>query len=176
LYVMLVSVLYLKLLSLHHTRGQWRDTIPPIADVLTFRFLTADFVGETMLHCHFLRHEDLGMMDSYVVTDAATYTAIMTNGPTATPTAAPSTTTPTVTATRPTAVPSLRPTSVPSRNPTVGPSSSPTPAPTSPTAEPTVAPTLAPSQHVAPVSQSGLITGFAVAGAFVITAGTCWGG
>lgn len=69
-------------------RGQWRDTIPPIADVLTFRFPAADFVGETMLHCHFLRHEDLGMMDSYLVTDYASYLAGQ-PAPSAEPTEAP---------------------------------------------------------------------------------------
>lgn len=41
--------------------GQWRDTIPPVADKVVFRFYAADFIGETVLHCHFQRHEDLGL-------------------------------------------------------------------------------------------------------------------
>jgi hypothetical protein len=64
--------------------------VPPIADVLTFRFHAADFVGETMLHCHFVRHEDLGMMDSYLVTDYESYLAAQPADPTLEPTKAPS--------------------------------------------------------------------------------------
>ena len=33
--------------------GQWRDTIPPVANHVKFRFIAADFPGETVLHCHF---------------------------------------------------------------------------------------------------------------------------
>ena len=68
-------------------RGQWRDTVPPVAEKLTFRFTAADFKGETILHCHFLRHEDLGMMDSYLVTD---YESYVQTAPTVEPTASPS--------------------------------------------------------------------------------------
>lgn len=103
--------------------GQWRDTIPPVADKLTIRFMAADFVGETIMHCHFQRHEDLGMMDSYLVTDKATYDSVYTKAPTVAPTtAAPTSSAPTPAPT--TAAPT---------------SSAPTPAPT------TVSPTLAPS-------------------------------
>ena len=71
-------------------RGQWRDTVPPIAEVRTFRFIAADYPGETVLHCHFQRHEDLGMMDSYLVTDPASYSLINTAAPSAAPSPAPS--------------------------------------------------------------------------------------
>lgn len=33
--------------------GQWRDTIPPVANHVKLRFIAADFPGETVLHCHF---------------------------------------------------------------------------------------------------------------------------
>lgn len=59
--------------DLYFRRGQWRDTIPPVADALTFRFIAADFEGETVLHCHFQRHEDLGMMDSFLVVNKSIY-------------------------------------------------------------------------------------------------------
>lgn len=53
--------------------GQWRDTIPPIADSVKFRFRAANFPGETVMHCHFQRHEDLGMMDTYLVMNETAY-------------------------------------------------------------------------------------------------------
>ena len=49
--------------------GDWRDTIPALDGMMTIRFKAAAFPGETMLHCHFLRHEDLGMMSSFYVCD-----------------------------------------------------------------------------------------------------------
>ena len=53
--------------------GQWRDTIPPVADEVTFRFIAADFTGETVAHCHFQRHEDLGMMDTFLIVNKTEY-------------------------------------------------------------------------------------------------------
>ena len=53
--------------------GQWRDTIPPVADQLVFRFRAANITGEHILHCHFQRHEDLGMMDSFLVMNESGY-------------------------------------------------------------------------------------------------------
>lgn len=49
--------------------GEWRDIFPTFEGRITVRFRATDFPGETMLHCHFLRHEDLGMMDSILVMD-----------------------------------------------------------------------------------------------------------
>jgi FtsP/CotA-like multicopper oxidase with cupredoxin domain len=57
----------------YYRRGQWRDTIPPIADAVKFRFRAADYEGETVMHCHFQRHEDLGMMDTYLVMNETAY-------------------------------------------------------------------------------------------------------
>jgi FtsP/CotA-like multicopper oxidase with cupredoxin domain len=57
----------------YYRRGQWRDTIPPIADSVRFRFRAADYEGETVMHCHFQRHEDLGMMDTYLVMNESAY-------------------------------------------------------------------------------------------------------
>jgi hypothetical protein len=92
--------------------GQWRDTLPPVADMLTFRFVAADFTGETVLHCHFQRHEDLGMMDTYLVMDKDEYLAyfVPTTAPTARPSEAPS------------AAPSRVPSAEPSAHPTAMPS------------------------------------------------------
>ena len=53
--------------------GQWRDTIPPVADEVVFRFRAANITGEHVLHCHFQRHEDLGMMDTYLVMNSSAY-------------------------------------------------------------------------------------------------------
>lgn len=41
------------------TIGEWRDVVPTFEGKLTVRFRATDFPGETVLHCHFLRHEDL---------------------------------------------------------------------------------------------------------------------
>src|SRR5690606_28115821 len=48
---------------------EWRDTVPALDGELVIRFRASDFPGETILHCHFLRHEDLGMMSSFYVCD-----------------------------------------------------------------------------------------------------------
>eukprot|EP00058_Branchiostoma_floridae_P023207 XP_002608697.1 hypothetical protein BRAFLDRAFT_73918 [Branchiostoma floridae] len=43
--------------------GQWRDTIlvPPLASI-TIRFMAHEYNGTCVIHCHFLNHEDKGMM------------------------------------------------------------------------------------------------------------------
>ncbi|XP_077868217.1 laccase-like [Saccoglossus kowalevskii] len=41
--------------------GEWRDTLAA-RNVTTIRFRTDTFPGVVVLHCHYLRHEDLGMM------------------------------------------------------------------------------------------------------------------
>lgn len=76
--------------------GQWRDVIPPVADELVVRFTVSKYTGEAMLHCHFQRHEDLGMMDSYLIVSKEDYdkkvytspyeTSATTYSPTSTPT------------------------------------------------------------------------------------------
>ncbi|MCC7023654.1 MAG: multicopper oxidase domain-containing protein [Thermomicrobiales bacterium] len=41
----------------------WRDTaIVPRHGSLTFRTRYRDFTGQTVLHCHMMNHEELGMM------------------------------------------------------------------------------------------------------------------
>ena len=41
----------------------WRDTvIVPREGSLTFRSRFLDFTGKTVLHCHMMNHEELGMM------------------------------------------------------------------------------------------------------------------
>ena len=49
--------------------GDWRDTLPAFPGRLTVRFRPTDFDGEAVLHCHHLRHEDLGMMDTVLLRD-----------------------------------------------------------------------------------------------------------
>jgi hypothetical protein len=51
--------------------GDWRDTWPALAGINTVRLMPADFTGEVMIHCHFLKHEDMGMMASIGVMGTA---------------------------------------------------------------------------------------------------------
>ena len=45
------------------TEPLWRDTvIVPHNGRLTFRSRFLDFTGKTVLHCHMMNHEELGMM------------------------------------------------------------------------------------------------------------------
>lgn len=44
-------------------RPVWRDTvIVPREGSVTFRSRFLDFAGKTVLHCHMMNHEELGMM------------------------------------------------------------------------------------------------------------------
>ena len=47
--------------------GDWRDTIPSLAGPTRFRHALDGHGGNVMVHCHFLWHEDQGMMDRYYV-------------------------------------------------------------------------------------------------------------
>ena len=41
----------------------WRDTVVvPREGSVTFRSRFLDFTGKTVLHCHMMNHEELGMM------------------------------------------------------------------------------------------------------------------
>jgi len=51
------------------TVGEWRDTLPSLDGELVVRFAASHFAGETVIHCHVLRHEDIGMMSSFYVCD-----------------------------------------------------------------------------------------------------------
>lgn len=68
--------------------GQWRDTLPPVAGFVTFRFRVAKYTGENVYKCNFLRHQDLGMMDSFLVVDYSTFQQL-TTAPTLAPTLTP---------------------------------------------------------------------------------------
>ena len=59
--------------------GDWRDTVPALAGHTVAKTAFRDYAGETVLHCHFLKHEDMGMMDTIYVSPQ----------PTAAPTAFP---------------------------------------------------------------------------------------
>ena len=43
--------------------GDWRDTIPALSGTTQVRYALDRYGGFIMLHCHFLYHEDHGMMD-----------------------------------------------------------------------------------------------------------------
>ena len=53
----------------HLTLGEWRDTLPTLDGELVVRFAASRHVGEQVMHCHVLRHEDRGMMSSLYVCD-----------------------------------------------------------------------------------------------------------
>lgn len=43
--------------------GDWRDTMPALTGAAKVRYVLDGYGGNIMVHCHFLYHEDLGMMD-----------------------------------------------------------------------------------------------------------------
>ena len=43
--------------------GDWRDTIGAFAGTTRVRYVLDKYGGNIMVHCHFLMHEDVGMMD-----------------------------------------------------------------------------------------------------------------
>ena len=93
--------------------GDWRDTWPSLPGVSKVRMVFSNYTGEYVTHCHFLKHEDLGMMATFLVTS---------NAPTFVPTEKPSGSSPV----KPTVVPTKSPTFVPSRKPSIKPTNKPT--------------------------------------------------
>lgn len=54
-----------------HTSGEWRDTaFVPARGNLTVRWQAQHFTGKSMVHCHILQHEDLGMTWRIDILDA----------------------------------------------------------------------------------------------------------
>ncbi|TPX31479.1 hypothetical protein SmJEL517_g05185 [Synchytrium microbalum] len=56
--------------------GDWRDTVPALPGKTTVRYTMTRYTGEIVVHCHFLAHEDTGMMSTIYVspnTQACTY-------------------------------------------------------------------------------------------------------
>jgi len=51
--------------------GDWRDTIPALSGSTIVRYKLDKFKGEIIMHCHFLFHEDMGMMASFYSGDAS---------------------------------------------------------------------------------------------------------
>ncbi|KAI8611866.1 hypothetical protein BC830DRAFT_624492 [Chytriomyces sp. MP71] len=51
--------------------GDFKDTVPALVPYVKVRQNVADYSGEIPMHCHFLLHEDLGMMATYYVRPAA---------------------------------------------------------------------------------------------------------
>jgi hypothetical protein len=52
--------------------GDWRDTMPALTGSVKVRYTNSDFGGNIMVHCHFLPHEDMGMMDRFWIEPAVT--------------------------------------------------------------------------------------------------------
>lgn len=51
-------------------KGDWRDTIPVWNNTpAVIRFHIADFIGPMVLHCHALKHEEMGMMTWAMIQD-----------------------------------------------------------------------------------------------------------
>ena len=48
-------------------QGDYRDTFPALPGLMNAKMWFVDYEGEVVLHCHFLKHEDLGMMDTIFV-------------------------------------------------------------------------------------------------------------
>ncbi len=82
--------------------GDWRDTWPALPGKSTLRMNFANHTGEYVTHCHFLKHEDMGMMTTFFVDSA-------TPSPSVQPTLKPTTRTPTVKPSSPTEFPTLAP-------------------------------------------------------------------
>ena len=63
--------------------GDWRDTWPAISGRSVVRFRANAYTGALMIHCHYLMHEDLGMMDRIWIGDrtsrACTATSLAAN-------------------------------------------------------------------------------------------------
>jgi FtsP/CotA-like multicopper oxidase with cupredoxin domain len=52
--------------------GDWRDTLMlPVVGAAKFRFVTATFTGNEVLHCHYATHEDLGCLTYFRIVDHA---------------------------------------------------------------------------------------------------------
>jgi len=59
-------------------KGEWRDVVSNM-EQYTVRTRTVDFVGKVIMHCHFLPHEDRGLMGYYMIS-ANTSKCTSTNG------------------------------------------------------------------------------------------------
>lgn len=52
-------------------KGRFRDTLHvPLNQNALIRFYTDRFTGRVVLHCHFLMHEDTGMMQVYTIEES----------------------------------------------------------------------------------------------------------
>ena len=131
--------------------GQWRDVVPGFQGELVVRFRPEDYTGEIVLHCHFLRHEDLGMMDTFIIVEGdyiSTPSVPTASVPTALPNAVPtsiSSAAPTTPSTPP--PPPPKPSPLPSPSPSVVLGTGPSPMPTlvSSTPSPSLVPVTEPS-------------------------------
>jgi FtsP/CotA-like multicopper oxidase with cupredoxin domain len=66
--------------------GDWRDTWPAMPAHSALRTVYMNFVGEYVVPCHFLVHEDMGMMTTVYI-EAAPPTEVPTAEPSVAPTA-----------------------------------------------------------------------------------------
>ena len=58
--------------------GDWRDTFPALNAEVHVRYALDRFGGMMMIHCHYLVHEDLGMMDRFWVDSTGSATGVCT--------------------------------------------------------------------------------------------------
>jgi hypothetical protein len=68
--------------------GQYRDTLPLVADRVIIRFISADYTGEHTFQSDFVRHQGRGARDSFLVVNYSSFQAL-TQLPTSSPTVTP---------------------------------------------------------------------------------------
>ena len=114
--------------------GDWRDTWPATAGYSRALMVFDTWAGEYITHCHFMHHEDLGMMGSISVQlpKPSNKPTSRPSNPSVSPTVKPSTpsSAPTLRPTGPSPLPTKVPTKVPTRMPTKVPTGMPTEVPT----------------------------------------------
>lgn len=54
--------------------GDWRDTFPSLSGRVYTKYRADTYAGETVVHCHFILHEDRGMMGAFYIDDACPVT------------------------------------------------------------------------------------------------------
>ena len=74
-------------------KGDWHDSM---GGNFNMRMYAADYTGKIMIHCHFLQHQDEGMMSYYYIKSNTNYPCIPTKN--ITETAPPTSSEPTTTA------------------------------------------------------------------------------
>jgi hypothetical protein len=61
--------------------GEWRDVMYSFSYGATVRQKPVDFLGDVVVHCHMLQHEDMGMMALYRIVDPQDVDYVCTSPP-----------------------------------------------------------------------------------------------